>query len=262
MRAGIWVGGGAQGGFIRNTQFNPHYATRLPKGGQGYPVPGGREFWQFVQGNCSAFRFGDVKNQTIFNNFVYASVYGIHFIKDAKTGNYPGEILVVGHGSDGCTFALYVEEAGKDTKIIAINSELVNTLIKTQDVRAYIKMGDVILKDVVLKDVVLKDVVLKDENVTEKVHPNANLILYNSAFWGSPTIGAIINNGIVRFYQANFSKPGEPCIDIHKGKVLVYSSYFAHHSSEEATHARLHGDDASIELSNNYYNAKLNIQTF
>ena len=245
MRAGIWVGGGAQGGYIRNMQFNPHYATRLPNGGHGYPCPSNkwREFFSYIQGNCSALRFADVSKQTIFNNFVFASIYGIHFLKDAQTGNYPGELIVVGHGSDGCTFAMYVEEAGPDTKIIAINSELVNTLIQTQAVRAYIKMGD--------------------EVNTEKVHPNSHLILYNSAFWGSPTTGAIINNGDVRFYQANFSRTGEPCIDVRSGSAHVYSSYFAaHHLDREAgsTHARLHDKGASIEFSNNFYSAELNIQ--
>jgi len=246
MRAGIWVGGGSQGGYIRNMQFNPHYASRLPDSGQGYPCPGnrGREFMQFIQGNCSALRFADVSKETIFNNFVYGSVYGIHFLKDAKTGNYPGEIIVVGHGSDGCTFALYLEEAGPDTKITAINSELVNTLIKTQAVRAYIKMGDA--------------------PNTEKVHPDAHLVLYNSAFWGSPTTGAIVNNGIVRFHQANFSKTGEPGIDVCGGKAHVYSSYFATRLSGEKagnSYASLHDTGASIEFSNNYYSAKLKIHT-
>jgi len=247
MRAGIWVGGGAQGGYIRNMQFNPHYATRLPNGGQGYPDPGkekGREFFLFIQGNCSALKFADVSKQTIFNNFVYGSVYGIHFLKDAQTGNYPGEVIVVGHGSDGCTFALYVEEAGPGTKIVAINSELVNTLIKTQAVRAYIKMGD--------------------EPGSEKVHPNAHLILYNSAFWGSPTTGAIVNNGIVRFHQANFSRTGDPGIDLRSGSAHVYSSYFAAHLPDDetdTTHARLQDTGASIEFSNNYYGDKLKIHT-
>lgn len=76
LRAGIWVGGGAEGGFIRNMQFNPHYGSRLPEGGQGYPRVA---MMRFVQSNCSALKFADVKNQTIFNNFVYGSVYGIHF---------------------------------------------------------------------------------------------------------------------------------------------------------------------------------------
>lgn len=233
-RAGIWVGGGAEGGFIRNMQFNPHYGTRHPKGGQGYPnVALGR----FVQSNCSALKFADVKNQTIFNNFVYGSVYGIHFLKDEITGNDPGEITVVGHGSDGCTYALFVEDADIKTKIIAINSELVNTRILSQEVRAYVLMGDQVN--------------------TNKVHPEAQLILYNSAFWGSPTIGAIINNGSVRFQQANFQRTGTPCIDVRGGKAHVYSSYFAQKMNGPITgdnvYGRLHKTGSSIELTNNFY---------
>lgn len=103
LRAGIWVGGGAEGGFIRNMQFNPHYGSRLPEGGQGYPRVA---MMRFVQSNCSALKFADVKNQTIFNNFVYGSVYGIHFLKDEITGKYPGKMTMIGHGSDGCTYSL------------------------------------------------------------------------------------------------------------------------------------------------------------
>jgi hypothetical protein len=164
-RAGIWVGGGAQGGFIRNMQLNPHYGSRLPQGGQGYPRVA---LSKFLQSNCSALKFADIKNQTIFNNFVYGSFYGLHFLKDAITGKYPGEMTVIGHGSDGCSYSLFVEDADKNTKVIAINSELVCT--KTAEpVRSYVLMGG--------------------EANTNKVHPNAQLILYNSAFWGSPTIG-------------------------------------------------------------------------
>jgi hypothetical protein len=241
MRSGIWVGGGAEGGYIRNMQFNPHYALRLPHGGQGYPNPGNSHnaFYLFIQGSCSALRFGDVKNQTIFNNFVFGSVYGIHFVKDQITGHYPGEMLVIGHGSDGCTFALYVEEAGPDTRIIAINSELVNTYIQNQPVRAYIKMGDA--------------------PNTKRVHPNAQLILYNSAFWGSPTTGAIIYNGIVRIHQANFSQVGNPGIDVRGGSAHVFTSFFAQRKSGSGdnAHARLHETGSFIELTNNFYGSRL-----
>ncbi len=174
-RAGIWVGGGADGGFIRNMQLNPHYGSRLPEGGQGYPKI---SLTRFVQSNCSALKFADIKNQTIFNNFVYGSFYGIHFLKDAITGKNPGEMTVIGHGSDGCSYSLFVEDADEKTKLIAINSELVNTRT-AEPVRSYVLMGG--------------------ETNTTKVHPDAQLILYNSAFWGSPTIGAIINSGTVRF---------------------------------------------------------------
>ena len=232
-RAGIWVGGGAEGGFIRNMQLNPHYGARLPQGDQGYPRVA---LTRFVQSNCSALKFADIKNQTIFNNFVFGSFYGIHFLKDAITGRDPGEMTVIGHGSDGCSYSLFVEDADKNTKIIAINSELVNTRT-SEPVRSYVLMGG--------------------EANTDKVHPDARLILYNTAFWGSPTIGAIINSGTVRFQQANFQRSGAPAIDNRGGKAHVYSSYFAQRMPMEATgdnvYARLHATGVSTELTNNYY---------
>ena len=233
LRAGIWVGGGAEGGFIRNMQFNPHYGSRLPEGGQGYPRVA---MMRFVQSNCSALKFADVKNQTIFNNFVYGSVYGIHFLKDEITGKYPGKMTMIGHGSDGCTYSLFVEDADKDTKIIAVNSELVNTKIPNEPVRSYVLMG-------------------KEMN-TSKVHPDAKLILYNSAFWGSPVFVAIINSGIVSFQQANFSRSGTYGVDVRGGRAHVYTSYFAQEIPDTVTlngYARLGMYGNLIELTNNYY---------
>lgn len=233
LRAGIWVGGGAEGGFIRNMQFNPHYGSRLPEGGQGYPRVA---MMRFVQSNCSALKFADVKNQTIFNNFVYGSVYGIHFLKDEITGKYPGKMTMIGDGSDGCTYSLFVEDADKDTKIIAVNSELVNTKIPNEPVRSYVLMG-------------------KEMN-TSKVHPDAKLILYNSAFWGSPVFGAIINSGIVSFQQANFSRSGTYGVDVRGGRAHVYTSYFAQEIPDTVTlngYARLGMYGNLIELTNNYY---------
>ena len=233
LRAGIWVGGGAEGGFIRNMQFNPHYGSRLPEGGQGYPRVA---MMRFVQSNCSALKFADVKNQTIFKNFVYGSVYGIHFLKDEITGKYPGKMTMIGHGSDGCTYSLFVEDADKDTKIIAVNSELVNTKIPNEPVRSYVLMG-------------------KEMN-TSKVHPDAKLILYNSAFWGSPVFGAIINSGIVSFQQANFSRSGTYGVDVRGGRAHVYTSYFAQEIPDTVTlngYARLGMYGNLIELTNNYY---------
>ena len=238
LRAGIWVGGGAEGGFIRNMQFNPHYGSRLPEGGQGYPA---LSAMRYVQSNCSALKFADVKNQTIFNNFVYGSVYGIHFLKDEITGKYPGEMTMIGHGSDGCTYSLFVEDADENTKIIAINSELVNTFIPKEPVRSYVLMGA--------------------EANTDKVNPNAKLVLYNSALWGSPVIGAIINNGTVRFQQANFSRTGVPGIDVRGGNAHIYTTYFAQEMKGNTTGRKVYGllepKGLSIELTNNYYESGL-----
>lgn len=238
LRAGIWVGGGAKNGFIRNMQFNPHYGARLPRGLQGYPSA-----WMvgYVQAHCSALKFADVKDQTIFNNFVYGSVYGIHFLKDEITGRAPGKMTVLGHGSDGCTYALFVEDAGKDTQITAINSELVNTHIKSQPMRSYILVGH--------------------EPDTKQIDHRAQLMLYNSSFWGSPVRGAIVNNGILRIQQGNFTHCGKPCIDVHGGEAHVYTTYFAEPmpegDSDTFTYIRQGGSSQAVELTNNYYTSGL-----
>ena len=239
LRAGIWVGGGSDGGIIRNMQFNPHYSSRLPEGGQGYPRV---QSMRYIQSHCSALKFADVQNQTIFNNFVYGSVYGIHFLKDAITGKCPGHIEMIGHGSDGCTFALYVEDADKDTKIIGINNELVNTRIVREKVRSYVLMGG--------------------EPGTVKVHPEAELILYNSAFWGSPVIGAIINNGTVKFRQANFCSPGNPAIELRYGNVEVASSYFPQRGRmPNYLHLNVKQADCKVSLVNNYFSSPLSFES-
>lgn len=229
LRAGIHVGAGSEGGFIRNMQFNPHYSARLPEGGQGYP---NAHVTRFVQSNCSALKFGDVKDQTIFNNFVYGSVYGIHFLRDAVTGNYPGKMTIIGHGSDGCTFSLFVEDAGAETDIIGINSELVNTRIPHEPVRSYVLMGD--------------------KAGTERVHPDARLTLYNSAFWGSPVYGAIVNNGTLALQQANYTTIGRG-IDVRGGRASVCTSNFAQRLPKKATYVTVGKHADSLNLTNNHY---------
>jgi hypothetical protein len=92
---------------------------------------------------------------------------------------------------------------------------------------------------------------------TNKVDPDAQITLYNTAFWGTPTIAALINSGTVRFQQGNFQKSGAPGIDNRGGKVHVYTSYFSNKMAGEATgdnvYAKLHPTGVSIELTNNYY---------
>jgi hypothetical protein len=183
-------------------------------------------------------KFADIKNQTIFNNFVYGSFYGLHFLKDEITGKYPGEMTVIGHGSDGCSYSLFVEDADKNTKILAINSELVCTRT-AEPVRSYVLMG-------------------KEPN-TKNVDPAAKLILYNTAFWGSPTIGAIINAGTVRFQQANFQRSGAPAIDNRGGTTHIYSSYFAQRmmgeSAGDNVYLKLLPAAVSTEATNNFYSS-------
>ena len=241
LRRGIWVGGGARGGYIRNMQFNPHYTMRLPEGHQGFHIPSG-DLYAFTQGFCSALMFGEVYDQTIFNNFVFGSVYGIHFRRDPNTGRYPGTINIIGHGSDGCTFALYVQHAGPYTVINAINSELVNTNIATQPERTYVRMGGPSVSG---------------SPGGWSIHPNAQLNLFNSAFWGSPTVGAQVFGGIVRFQQANFSQLPSIGIDVIGGRAHVYSSRFAPTRGGADLYARLGAGGDALELTNNFYRSGL-----
>ena len=234
LRAGIWIGGGAEGGFVRNMQFNPHYSARLPKGMQGYPKAA---MASYIQSHCSALKFADVKGQTIFNNFVFGSVYGVHFLRDAITGKCPGEMTMVGHGSDGCTYSLFVEDADERTNIIGINSELVNTNIKHEPVRSYVLMG-------------------KEAN-TDKVSTKARLTLFNSAFWGSPVIGSIVNNGTLRLQQGNFTRSGRVGIDLHGGEAHVFSTYFAQPMEKNETYVQLRKDAHLVEMTNNFYTTPL-----
>lgn len=239
LRAGILSGGGSSGGFIRNMQFNPHYGSRLPKSGEGYPEV---FMMRYVQSNCSALKFADVTDETVFNNFVYGSVYGIHFLKDVITGRYPGRMTILGHGSDGCTYSFFVEDADKNTDIVAVNSELVNTKIPDEPVRAYVLMGKT--------------------GKTERISPKARLTLYNSALWGSPVYGAIINNGEVLFRQANFTHSGVCGVDVRGGRAGVCSSFFADKltgAGQNNVYARLGQQGQSLELVNNYYESGLKI---
>ena len=102
--------------------------------------------------------------------------------------------------------------------------------------------------------------------IPPKIDPKAELVLYNSAFWGSPSLaGALVNNGIVRFQQANFTQlPGNnPGIDVFGGKAHVYSSYFqpTKNGQNNNVYALLRESGTSIELSNNYYASGLRNST-
>ena len=223
-RAGIWVGGGTDRGFIRNVKFNPHYGSRLPNGTQGYPRT---SLGNFQRENYSALKFGDVKNQTVFFNFVFGSKNGMHFLRDETTGRNPKEMTVIGHGTDGSTFGLFVENADADTKIILINSELVTLYA---EYKAYVLMGDFVNPD--------------------RVHKDAVLMLYNSAFWGNVDNAVVVNSGTVRLQQANIVNTGNPGIKIMGGKAHIYNTYF---QQSDRDYVYISTTAKSAELTNNFY---------
>jgi len=227
-RAGIWVGGGADGGFIRNWQGNPHYCQRLPSGNHGMVSI---NLNNFQRAYYSAIKVGDVTNETIFFNFVFGSRYGIHYVKDTVTGNNPKKITVIGHGTDGSSYGMFVEDADADTKIVMINSELVT--INSTDM-AYVLMGEQAGVD----------------NPNSKVHPDALLVMYNSALWGTSTNAVRVYNGNARMQQTNFCSVGNPSVVVYGGQAHVYTSYF----QQATTHTNIRQAARGAELSNNYYN--------
>ncbi|MDG0807993.1 glycosyl hydrolase family 28-related protein [Cohnella rhizosphaerae] len=110
LREGIYLGGGAEGGFMRNVQFNPHYYGR-----NNYPNHPSTDadfdkVWSYQKEHLDAFRIGHVDGETIFNTFVYGSQYGIHFA--SESGGAP-VATVLGHGTDGSKKGVYLEGAGE-----------------------------------------------------------------------------------------------------------------------------------------------------
>ncbi|MCL1904213.1 MAG: hypothetical protein FWF94_07335, partial [Oscillospiraceae bacterium] len=245
LKAGIWVGGGDTDGFIRNTQFNPHYALRFPAGKQGYPTVSNASsaLYNYIQSNCSALLLSDVNNQTVFNSFIFGSVYGVHFKKDELTEKYPGKITLLGYGTDGCTYTMYVEDGDADTQITAVNSQLVNTSLASQSERTYIKMG---------------------ANTSADIHSKATLMLCNSSFWGSTTTGPIVNAGTLIFRQANFHQMNgnNPGLNVNGGSLRTLNSYFAYDRdvgyAPNPLYLSLTGT-GTAEFTNNYYRANSEI---
>jgi len=229
-RAGIWVGGGADGGFIRNWQGNPHYGQRFPQGTQGYPS---LNLGDFQRQFYSSIKLGDVTNETIFFNFVFGSKNGIHFLNDEITGKNPKQVTVIGHGTDGSTYGMFVEDADADTEIVLINAELVT--INYAGRMAYVLMGG--------------DATVGSD--PSRVHEDAKLYMYNTAVWGGATIAAIVNSGSLYMYQTNFSAFSSAYgVQVNGGKAHIYDSNFR---PSGKTQVQITTADGRAELTNNYY---------
>lgn len=172
LKTGIKVGGGSRNGEIRNTLFNPHYWNRSP-----YPdCPGGiggfkgNAVWDYQKENLDAFVFGDCVNELQFQNFVFGSLYGIHFVTENGRG---ASGIVLGHGTDGSKISAAFDGLGK-AGMDFINAELV--CMSTTD-KKYILMG-------------------------EEFDSEARF--YNTLLWAQPEHSAIVKGGLLVFELAHF----------------------------------------------------------
>lgn len=222
LMEGIFLGGGADGGFMRNVQFNPHYYGR-----NNYPnhPATGEDFdkvWSYQKENLDAFRIGDVSNETIFNTFVYGSKYGIHF--EEQNGNGP-EAIIIGHGTDGSKKGAVLDSAGP-SGLAFINTELVS--MSSSD-KVYVLVG---------------------ENFASKA------TFFNTSMWGDTTRSFDIFGGDVRIQQSNFTNVGERGINAVGGNITLYNSYF---QQPRTTHVYAGPDIEKLVVTNNLFNGGMQL---
>ncbi|WP_186320237.1 glycosyl hydrolase family 28-related protein [Paenibacillus sp. Y412MC10] len=223
LKEGIYLGGGAQGGYLRNVQFNPHYYGRSNY--PNHPSTGADSdmVWSYQKDHLDAFRIGNVKQETIFNTFVFGSKFGIHF--EGQDGQGP-EAVVIGHGTDGSKKGAVLEGADK-AGLQFINTELVS--ISTTD-KVYVEVG--------------KDF-------------GSKAVFFNSSMWGDTNRSFDIFGGTVRIQQANFTKVGDIGINAVGGDIGLYDSYF---QQSQTTHVYAGPGIDKMVVSNNLASGGLQIQ--
>ncbi len=98
IRRGLFVSKCAGEGWVEDTQFNPHYAFRLP---QLMPRPQYKaDMWQpavnFIFSNLEGLVFGHSEREHVTRTFLYCARYGLVFRNDGGGTN----ARVIEHGTD------------------------------------------------------------------------------------------------------------------------------------------------------------------
>lgn len=222
LMEGIYLGGGAEGGIMRNVQFNPHYYGR-----NNYPNHPSTDadfdkVWSYQKEHLDAFRIGHVEGETIFNTFVYGSQYGIHFAPES--GGAP-VATVLGHGTDGSKKGVYLEGAGEGG-LTFVNTELVS--MSSTD-KVYITLEDGF---------------------------DAEARFFNTSMWGDTSRSVDIRSGRLRMQQSNFTTVGEKGINALGGDVALYDSYF---QQPRTTHVYAGPDIERMTITNNLFKGGLQL---
>lgn len=222
LKEGIFVGGGAAGGFVRNVQFNPHYYGRSTYPNHPDTDAAFKLVWDYQKDNLDAFRIADVSGETVFNTFVYGSQYGIHFA--AQDGRGP-QAVVVGHGTDGSKKGAVLDSAAPGG-LTLINTELVS--LSASD-KVYVTVGPDF---------------------------NSKATLFNSSMWGDTTRSFDISGGTINIQQANVTTAGERGLGALGGDIALYNSYF-----QQARTTHVYADPAvgRLILTNNLYSGGLQL---
>ena len=211
LMTGIAVGGGSRDGYVGNMQFNPHYAMRTPAGNKRFAMGDAfRSLWTFQKENLDALVVGDCEGEFLYQNFVYGSLYGIHFTR--QSGNGAVQCVSHGHGTDGSKVGCYFEY-GHGT-ISMINTELV--AMSSQNKTAI--------------------------KVSEGFDSEATLI--NTLVWGSPDVLAEIGNGTLSLQNLHVHHHGKG-LRLSRGALHAFNLSFnqpgSHLWTAPGTDARLTG---------------------
>jgi hypothetical protein len=180
---GVAVGGGSVDGEVRNVMFNPHYWSRNPRQNPYFANSTGNP-WTYQRENFDAIWVGNCRRELLFQNFVYGSLYGLHFT--VQDGRGPEDCFVHGHGTDGSKVGVYFERG--NGRIDCVNSELV--AMSTTD-KVAIKLGP-------------------------EFQGTARLI--NTTVWGQPDSVAVVDNGSLWLLGLHANAFGNG-LQIHQGEV-------------------------------------------
>jgi len=203
LKTGMAVGGGSIGGEIRNCLLQTHYWNRSPltssDGSNGFQTVQARhnQVWEYQHENLEAYVFGDCWNELLYQNVVFGSHTGLHFISQKGTG--ASGCLVLGYGADGSRIPMAFDGLGPEG-VDVINSQLVS-MNSTASVPApdkrHIECGDKL---------------------------NATARLYNTTLWGQPMANSVtVNGGTLMLELVSFNEYAP--FAIGKGKLVLVNAY-------------------------------------
>jgi hypothetical protein len=183
LMVGIAIGGGSENGVVQNMQFNPHYWSRAPRKNKLYdnkPDGGvskgtGKALWEYQKENLDALVIANCTSEFLYQNFVFGSLYGIHFTHQDDKGAI--NCISHGHGTDGSKVGCYFE-FGHGT-ITMVNNELV--AMSSQNKTAI--------------------------KLSEGFDSEATLI--NSMVWGRPDLLADVGNGTLTLQNLHANWHGQ-----------------------------------------------------
>ncbi len=223
LMVGIALGAGSRDGVVQNLQFNPHYWARVPRGKRNplyanKPEGGlnsGKQtswmmYWEYQKENLDALMIGHTVNQFLYQNFVYGSLYGIHFME--QNGEGAINCISHGHGTDGSKIACYFEYG--HGVISMINTELV--AMSSQNKTAI--------------------------KISEGFDSEATLI--NTMVWGSPDLLADVGNGTLTLQNLHANRHGKG-LKLTKGILKAFNMSFnqkdSHLSTSDEAEAHMTG---------------------